>query len=96
MRLQTRLDEASDDLDDASEDNLAALRREAERLIAERSDDIDRLIAMLTRSGPSTPAAGSRPRVNQVAPASPEPNTSPEVAPKYSSSAAPSPARANA
>jgi predicted acylesterase/phospholipase RssA len=48
IRLQTRLDEASDDLDDASPGNLAALRREAEQLIAERSDDIDRLCSLLT------------------------------------------------
>ena len=47
VRLQTRLDEASDDLDDASEENLAALRREAERLIAERDADIDRVCAIL-------------------------------------------------
>jgi patatin-like phospholipase/acyl hydrolase len=50
IRLQTRLIEASDALDDASEDNLAALRRDAERLIAQRSADIDRLVADLTRS----------------------------------------------
>jgi hypothetical protein len=62
MRFQTMLTEASDALDDASEENLAALRREAERLIADRSADIDRLIAMLTQSGPSTPGAGSAPR----------------------------------
>jgi patatin-like phospholipase/acyl hydrolase len=49
VRLQTRLDEASDDLDDASEENLAALRREAERLIAAHSADIDRLCGILTR-----------------------------------------------
>ena len=48
IRLQTRLDEASDDLDDASPENLAALRREAERLIAARSADIDRLCSILT------------------------------------------------
>jgi predicted acylesterase/phospholipase RssA len=48
IRLQTQLDEASDDLDDASPENLAALRREAERLIAERSSDIDRLCALVT------------------------------------------------
>jgi predicted acylesterase/phospholipase RssA len=48
FRLQTRLDEASDALDDASPENLAALRREAEQLIAERTDDIDRLCALLT------------------------------------------------
>jgi uncharacterized protein len=47
IRLQTRLEEASDELDDASRDNLAALRREAERLIARRSADIDRLCAAL-------------------------------------------------
>jgi patatin-like phospholipase/acyl hydrolase len=50
IRLQTRLDTASDDLDDASAENLAALRREAEQLIAERSADIDRLCALLTTS----------------------------------------------
>jgi patatin-like phospholipase/acyl hydrolase len=50
IRLQTRLIEASDALDDASEDNLAALRRDGERLIAQRSADIDRLVADLTRS----------------------------------------------
>jgi patatin-like phospholipase/acyl hydrolase len=49
IRLQTRLDEASDALDDASPENLAALRREAERLIARRSADIDRLCTTLTQ-----------------------------------------------
>lgn len=49
IRLQTRLDVASDDLDDASEKNLAALEREAEQLITARSADIDRLCAALTR-----------------------------------------------
>jgi patatin-like phospholipase/acyl hydrolase len=49
VRLQTRLDDASDDLDDASAENLAALRREAERLIAAHSADIDRLCGILTR-----------------------------------------------
>lgn len=53
LRLQTRLDEASDALDDASEENLAALRREAAQLIAERSADIDRACAVLTSGGPS-------------------------------------------
>ena len=48
IRLQTRLDEASDDLDDASPENLAALRREAEQLIAERTADIDRLCSLVT------------------------------------------------
>ena len=47
IRLQTPLDEASDALDDASPENLAALRREAERLIAARDDEIDRLCARL-------------------------------------------------
>jgi uncharacterized protein len=48
VRLQTRLTEASDDLDDASEENLARLRREAERLIAARDADIDELCEGLT------------------------------------------------
>ena len=48
IRLQTRLTEASDALDDASADNLAALRREAEKLIADRSADIDRACELLT------------------------------------------------
>jgi uncharacterized protein len=49
VRLQTRLDEASDDLDDASPENLAALKREAERLIAANDAQIDELCARLTR-----------------------------------------------
>jgi patatin-like phospholipase/acyl hydrolase len=48
IRLQTRLTEASGALDDASKENLAALRREAEKLIADRSADIDRACALLT------------------------------------------------
>jgi hypothetical protein len=48
FRLQTRLDEASDDLDDASEENLAALSREAERLIAANDARIDEICARLT------------------------------------------------
>jgi uncharacterized protein len=47
-RLQTELREASDDLDDASSDNLAALRREAERLIAASDAEIDGVCARLT------------------------------------------------
>ena len=49
VRLQTPLDEASDDLDDVTPENLAALEREAERLIAARDDEIDRLCEVLTR-----------------------------------------------
>jgi uncharacterized protein len=49
VRLQTPLDEASDDLDDVTPANLAALEREAERLIAARDDEIDRLCEVLTR-----------------------------------------------
>jgi len=48
VRLQTMLREASDDLDDASEDNLERLRAEAERLIADRSAVIDDVCARLT------------------------------------------------
>jgi patatin-like phospholipase/acyl hydrolase len=46
-RFQVELTEASDDLDDASEGNLAALRRHAEQLIAERSDELDAVLAQL-------------------------------------------------
>ena len=47
-RLQTRLEQASDALDDASPENLAALRQEAQRLITARSAEIDRICAALT------------------------------------------------
>ena len=47
VRFQTPLDEASDDLDDVTPENLAALEREAERLIAARDDELDRLCARL-------------------------------------------------
>ena len=48
VRLQTPLYEASDDLDDVTPENLAALEREAERLISARDDELDRLCARLT------------------------------------------------
>jgi patatin-like phospholipase/acyl hydrolase len=47
-RLQVELDSASDDLDDASADNLRDLRGQAEGLIANRTADIDAAIAALT------------------------------------------------
>jgi patatin-like phospholipase/acyl hydrolase len=47
VRLQTELVSASDDLDDASSDNLTALRSLGEALIAERSADLDAVIAKL-------------------------------------------------
>jgi uncharacterized protein len=48
FRLQTRLEEASDDLDDASEENLAALAREAQRLIDANDARIDEICRRLT------------------------------------------------
>jgi predicted acylesterase/phospholipase RssA len=48
VRFQTPLDEASDDFDDVSPENLAALAREAERLIAARDDELDRLCERLS------------------------------------------------
>ena len=51
VRFQTQLTEASDDLDDASDRNLEALRREGARLVEERSADIDRVVAALTPVG---------------------------------------------
>jgi patatin-like phospholipase/acyl hydrolase len=47
FRLQTRLERASDDLDDAGEENLGLLRLEAERLIADRRRELDDLCAAL-------------------------------------------------
>jgi uncharacterized protein len=47
VRLQTVLDDASDDFDDASEENLTALRTEAEQLIAASGEQIDRACAVL-------------------------------------------------
>ena len=46
-RLQTELDLASDDLDDATELNLELLRRQAEELIESRSADLDEIVRAL-------------------------------------------------
>jgi patatin-like phospholipase/acyl hydrolase len=46
-RLQTQLNIASDDFDDASERNLAALRTEAEQLIAASQEELERVSALL-------------------------------------------------
>jgi hypothetical protein len=48
VRLQTRLDEASDARDDAGDRNLEALRREGARLVEEHSADLDRIVAAVT------------------------------------------------
>jgi uncharacterized protein len=48
VRLQTQLEKASDDLDDASADNLERLREEAEALIARETRTIDDVCARLT------------------------------------------------
>ncbi len=47
VRFQPALREGGAKLDDASEGNLAGLRRDAERLIAERGADLDALAARL-------------------------------------------------
>jgi patatin-like phospholipase/acyl hydrolase len=47
VRLQIRLEEASDALDDAGDRNLEALRREGARLIEERGADLDRIARTL-------------------------------------------------
>lgn len=47
VRLQTELDAASDDMDDASAGNLARLREAADTLIERESEAIDRLCAAL-------------------------------------------------
>jgi uncharacterized protein len=46
-RLQVELTVASDDLDDASEDNLAKLRGQAEELVRARTADLDAVLAKL-------------------------------------------------
>ena len=46
-RLQVELELASDDLDDAGEDNLRKLRRQAEELISARTADVDAVLAKL-------------------------------------------------
>ena len=48
VRLQTQLTQASDDLDDASSDNLERLREEAQRLIRDNDAAIDDVCAQLT------------------------------------------------
>ena len=45
LRLQVTLDEANDDMDDASPSNIANLKRIAERLIEEKRAVLDRIIA---------------------------------------------------
>jgi patatin-like phospholipase/acyl hydrolase len=50
VRLQTELDQgASDDLDDASPDNVGRLEAKAKQLIADSSAELDRVCAELTR-----------------------------------------------
>jgi uncharacterized protein len=49
-RLQVELTQASDELDDATEENLRRLRAHAEELIAARSADLDAVIARLQRA----------------------------------------------
>jgi patatin-like phospholipase/acyl hydrolase len=48
FRLQTTLETASDDMDDASEENLRNLRLEGENLIARESATLDRVLSLLT------------------------------------------------
>ena len=47
IRFQTRLDTASDDLDNASRANIEALKIEAQRIIDTRQVDLDRICAVL-------------------------------------------------
>jgi patatin-like phospholipase/acyl hydrolase len=54
-RLQVELTLATDDLDDASEDNLRDLRRQAEELVRARSADLDAVLALLKLGRGLTP-----------------------------------------
>jgi patatin-like phospholipase/acyl hydrolase len=51
VRLQRPLETASDDLDDASAKNLAALRAEGEALVRDRAADLDRVAGILVGDG---------------------------------------------
>lgn len=46
-RLQVRLDEGSDDLDDASRTNLRVLQLKAEQLVADSRDELDEVLPLL-------------------------------------------------
>ena len=51
MRIQEPLNGASDDLDDASPENLRDLRSEGERFVSENAAAIDALCEQLARFG---------------------------------------------
>jgi hypothetical protein len=44
FRLQVTLDEANDDMDDASEVNIQNLKRIADRMISENRSTLDRIL----------------------------------------------------
>jgi ATP-dependent Zn protease len=48
FRLQVTLDEANDDMDDASEVNIQNLKRIAERMISENQSTLDRILDLVT------------------------------------------------
>ena len=48
FRLQVSLDEANDDMDDASSTNIDNLKRIADRLISENQKTLDRLLLLLS------------------------------------------------
>jgi hypothetical protein len=48
FRLQVSLDEANDDMDDASSTNIDNLKRIADRLISENQTTLDRLLLLLS------------------------------------------------
>ena len=49
FRFDIRLENALDDLDAAHRANIAALLREAERIMEDQGDELDRLTGMLFR-----------------------------------------------
>ncbi|MGI8632221.1 MAG: CBASS cGAMP-activated phospholipase [Solirubrobacterales bacterium] len=55
VRLQTALTRAKDDLDDASEENLAALRAETAKLLRDEAPRIDALVSRLGGPAPDDP-----------------------------------------
>ena len=55
FRFQTKLTNMTDDLDNASPENIAALKRKAQELIADQADDLDKVCRFLT-AGAGAPA----------------------------------------
>ncbi len=82
-RFQVRLDEGNDDLDDTSQDNIHALRREAEKLIRENDKALTELCKQLVKIKVGTAKAGKASRrPKSVARTRTKPSKKPKAQPK--------------